>query len=87
MKKTFYDILGVKNDASQEVIKAAYKILAQKYHPDKNSHKESEAVMKDINSAYSTLSNTQDRKIYDIYLNQQQTIEKDKLEEQIRLDE
>ena len=32
--KTFYDVLGVKRDASQKEIKTAFRKLAQKYHPD-----------------------------------------------------
>ena len=33
-QKTFYDVLGVKRDASEKEIKSAFRKLAQKYHPD-----------------------------------------------------
>lgn len=87
MEKNFYEILEVRTDASPEVIKAAYKILAQKNHPDKNPSHESQEFMKLVNKAYSILSNPQDKLIYDLYINQQKNNEKNKFEEQIRLEE
>lgn len=60
-----YDTLEIHEKASQEVIKAAYRILAQKYHPDKNSSAIATSKMKEINTAYEVLSNPDKRKKYD----------------------
>lgn len=66
MGKDYYNILGVDRTASKEVIKKAYRKLSMKYHPDKNpDDKESEEKFKEINEAYSTLSDTDKRKQYD----------------------
>ncbi len=66
-QKTYYQILGVTPDAEDVVIRAAYKALSQRYHPDKfkGSAKEAEAKMKEINVAYDILSDKQKRKAYD----------------------
>jgi DnaJ-class molecular chaperone len=87
MEKNFYEILEVRTDASPEVIKAAYKILAQKNHPDKNPSTDSQEFMKLVNKAYTVLSNPQDKLIYDLYINQQKINEKNKIEERIRIEE
>jgi curved DNA-binding protein CbpA len=65
--KTYYQILGVLEDAEDIVIRAAYKVLAQKYHPDKWSGSKEEATqrMSEINQAYGTLSDVNRRKSYD----------------------
>lgn len=67
MSKDYYRILGVLDDAEDIVIKAAYKALAQRYHPDKWSGDKNEATrrMSDINEAYSVLSDPVKRKEYD----------------------
>ncbi|HEU4844561.1 MAG TPA: J domain-containing protein, partial [Burkholderiaceae bacterium] len=50
---THYDNLKVARKAPQEVIRAAYKALSQKYHPDKNPGDEKAArIMAILNSAY-----------------------------------
>jgi molecular chaperone DnaJ len=65
--KDLYEILGVSRDASAEDIKKAYKKLAIQYHPDKNpGNKEAEEKMKDINHAYSTLSDEESKRKYDM---------------------
>lgn len=87
MKKTYYDILEVKQNASLPVIKAAYKTLMQKYHPDRNKDVNSLDISQEINKAYQILSNPEDRKIYDIHLAQELNKEKLQIEEQIRLEE
>lgn len=63
--KDYYEILGVKKDASNDEIKKAYRKLAQKYHPDKGGGKEEEAKFKEINEAYQVLSDPQKRSNYD----------------------
>jgi curved DNA-binding protein CbpA len=66
---TLYDILGINSSASSEEIKAAYKTLAKKHHPDKNQGSSwHEEQFKRINQAYQILSNTTKRKQYDYLL-------------------
>ncbi|MDR2772067.1 MAG: DnaJ domain-containing protein, partial [Elusimicrobiota bacterium] len=61
MKRDFYEVLGVSKAATTAEIKAAYRTLALKYHPDKNpgNNKETEDKFKEINEAYEVLSDTQ----------------------------
>jgi curved DNA-binding protein CbpA len=61
-KKNYYDVLGVKRDASQDEIKKAFHKLAQKHHPDMGGDAEK---FKEISEAYSTLSDPEKRKEYD----------------------
>lgn len=61
-QKNFYDVLGVKRDASDKEIKTAFRKLAQKYHPDAGGD---EAKFKEISEAYDTLSDPKKRKEYD----------------------
>ncbi len=63
-----YETLEVREDASQEVIRAAYKILAQKYHPDKNKDSTAQEKMQAVNVAYSTLSDASKKEKYDFEL-------------------
>lgn len=65
---THYDNLMVSRNASSEVIRAAYKALALKWHPDVNPHPEAARVMKIINKAYEVLSDSSQRAAYDVYL-------------------
>ncbi len=66
MSKDFYKTLGVDKSASQDEIKKAYRVAANKYHPDKNpDNKEAEAKFKEASEAYETLSDPQKRKMYD----------------------
>lgn len=67
MSKDYYKILGVLDDAEDIVIRAAYKALAQKYHPDrwKGDVKEADKKMSEINEAYDVLSNPEKRKAFD----------------------
>jgi len=67
MAKDYYDILGVKKNASQEEIKGAYRALALKYHPDRNKNKDAEEHFKEINEAYAVLSDSQKRQQYDAF--------------------
>ena len=63
--KDYYRILEVSPSASFEVIKASYRALAKKYHPDTQTSSNMGKTMADINEAYETLSNSQSRKEYD----------------------
>ena len=53
---THYDNLFVTRNAPVEVIRAAYRALAQKYHPDKSKSPDSERIMKLVNEAWAILS-------------------------------
>ena len=59
---TFYDVLGVSRDASQDEIKRAFRKLAAKYHPDAGGDEEK---FKEVSEAYTTLSDESKRKEYD----------------------
>ena len=61
----YYDILQVSSTAEKEIIEAAYRKLAQKYHPDINRSPEAEEKMKRINAAYEVLSDPANRAAYD----------------------
>lgn len=70
---THYDNLKVARNAPPEVIRAAYKSLAQKYHPDKHHDPiESERIIKIINAAYEVLMNPEARAKYDIELGREE---------------
>lgn len=64
--KDYYYFLGIKNSASLEEIKKAYRKLSLKYHPDKNENDEFFAErFREIQEAYDTLSDVENRRIYD----------------------
>lgn len=62
---SFYETLGVNNDASDIEIKKAYRTLSLKYHPDRNPSDEATKKFQEINEAYETLGDTELRKKYD----------------------
>lgn len=66
-KKSHYDALGIDKSATNEQIKKAYRKLALKYHPDKNSAPTAEAAFKAISAAEDCLSDPQKREAYDQY--------------------
>ncbi|ODV10126.1 MAG: cytochrome C biogenesis protein [Rhodanobacter sp. SCN 68-63] len=63
--KDYYDILGVKPDASEAEIKAAYRKLARQYHPDKNKEAGAEDKFKAVNEANEVLRDKEKRRAYD----------------------
>jgi len=67
-----YQTLKVSRDAPAEVIRMAYKVLCQKYHPDKypENRAAAEQIMKALNAAYAILSDPAKRKDYDDFLNE-----------------
>lgn len=66
MARDYYDILGVKRDASDADIKKAYRELARKYHPDRNpGDKAAEQKFKEVQDAYDILSDKTKKAQYD----------------------
>lgn len=75
MKKihTHYDNLKVARNAPPEVIRAAYKSLSQKFHPDRNpGNAESTRIMAIINNSYDVLSDQEKRRQHDEWITQQE---------------
>jgi DnaJ-class molecular chaperone len=66
---THYDNLKVTRNAPPEVIRAAYKTLCQKFHPDRNPDNESaKKTFLLIRTAYETLSDPEKRKLHDAWI-------------------
>jgi curved DNA-binding protein len=63
--KDYYSILGVERGASDDVIKKAYRKLAQKFHPDVSKDPQGEEKFKEIAEAYETLRDKEKRAAYD----------------------
>ncbi|CAG8869429.1 Curved DNA-binding protein [Pseudomonas fluorescens] len=63
--KDYYKILGVEPTADDKAIKAAYRKLARKYHPDVSKERDAEDKFKEANEAYEALSNPEKRAEYD----------------------
>jgi curved DNA-binding protein CbpA len=72
MAKDYYSLLGLTRSASNEEIKAAFRVAAKKWHPDVNRDKGAEAEaeaadqFKLVQAAYATLSNPSERRTYDL---------------------
>ena len=65
--KDYYATLGVNKNATDDELKSAYRQMAKKYHPDLNKTPEAAEKFKEINEAYSVLSDKQKRANYDQY--------------------
>lgn len=73
---THYDNLKVSRNAPQEVIRAAYKSLSQKYHPDRNTgNPDASRIMSLINTSYEVLSDPAKRKQHDEWIRQHEGTE------------
>lgn len=73
MSKNYYEILGLKKEATEKEIKSAFRKLSLKYHPDKQvgksdaEKKAAEDKFKEINEAYSVLSDPEKKQKYDTF--------------------
>ncbi len=63
--RDYYEVLGLARTATQDEIKQAFRKLALQFHPDHNEEADAEEKMKEINEAYSVLSNPDKRARYD----------------------
>ena len=63
--KDYYQLLGVEPDADDKTIKAAYRKLARKYHPDVSSHEQAEDKFKEVSEAYEVLKDKDKRAQFD----------------------
>jgi curved DNA-binding protein len=63
--KDYYAVLGVPRDATQDVIKSAYRKLARKYHPDVSKLADAETRFKELGEAYAVLKDPEKRAAYD----------------------
>ena len=71
-KRDYYEVLGVERTADEATIKAAYRKLAKKLHPDVNpDDKDAEEKFKEVNEAYQVLSDPKKRAQYDRFGHQQ----------------
>ena len=85
---TLYDLLGVRDDASNEELKRAYRRAAMKAHPDRNVGREASAhtLFQDIKEAYAILSDPVQRRVYDeVYAGEVARLAREREEEAARL--
>jgi len=66
-KRDYYEVLGVQKNTSQDEIKAQYRKLALKFHPDRNKSPDAGEHFKEISEAYAILSDAEKRKLYDTH--------------------
>lgn len=66
----YYELLNIKNNASTDEIKAAYRTMVKKYHPDVNKTAEANKIIISLNEAKETLLDPEKRKEYDLLLDE-----------------
>ncbi len=66
-ERSYYDILGVDKNATEEDLKAAFRKLARQYHPDVCKDPDAEEKFKEINEAFQVLNDPEKRSMYDRY--------------------
>ena len=64
-KRDYYEVLGVSKDADDKELKKAFRSLARKYHPDKNSDRGADDVFKAVSVAFDVLRDPEKRSSYD----------------------
>ena len=64
-ERDYYDVLGVKRDATAAQVKSAYRRLVRKHHPDVDGSPEATEKFKEATAAYEVLSDAEKRKVYD----------------------
>ena len=64
-KRDYYEVLGVPRNATEDVIRRAFRKLAFDHHPDRNAEPNAADRFKEINEAYEVLSDREKRQIYD----------------------
>ena len=63
--KDYYEVMGVRANASQDEIKRAYRKLARKFHPDVSKEKDAEEKFKELQEAHEVLKDPEKRAAYD----------------------
>ena len=86
-ERSYYDVLGVVPDASQDDIKRAYRRLAKAYHPDVNRDPDADARFKEINEANQILSAPDRRAQYDRLVLMQEMHTEHEQEKRVRYEE
>ncbi|MDX2495419.1 MAG: DnaJ domain-containing protein [Desulfuromusa sp.] len=77
MALNYYRLLGIPPDSGQRRIKSAYRSLAKRFHPDRNSGSETAAeLFRQVNHAYRVLSDPKLRTLYDQKLSRQDNLDK-----------
>ena len=86
-ERSYYDVLGVVPNASQDDIKRAYRRLAKAYHPDVNRDPDADARFKEINEANQILSAPDRRALYDRLVLMQEMHTEHEQEKRVRYEE
>ena len=67
MGTDYYQLLDIPRDADAEQIKKAYRVVAMRYHPDRNKEPDAEERFKEVTEAYEVLRDSERRELYDRY--------------------